>query len=108
MYQGRHVYYIGAYQPQDSALFGMDDEALAAKWFDYLRRIYPQFDPAKVTERHVFKFKTAQHVVDARYEGKIPHYRTPVPGLFLANFSQIFPEDRGTNFAVREGIRLPG
>jgi protoporphyrinogen oxidase len=106
MYQGRHVYYIGSYQPHDSALFGMSDDALAGKWFDYLQRIYPQFDPARVCERHVFKFKAAQHVVDTRYEEKIPDYRTPVPGLFLANFSQIFPEDRGMNFAVREGIKV--
>jgi protoporphyrinogen oxidase len=108
MYQGRHVYYIGSYQPHDSALFGMSDDALTGKWFDYLQRIYPQFDPARICERHVFKFKAAQHVVDTRYEEKIPDYRTPVPGLFLANFSQIFPEDRGTNFAVREGIKVAG
>lgn len=108
MYQGRHVYYIGSYQPHDSALFGMSDDALTGKWFDYLQRIYPQFEPARVCERHVFKFKAAQHVVDTRYEEKIPDYRTPVPGLFLANFSQIFPEDRGTNFAVREGIKVAG
>jgi protoporphyrinogen oxidase len=108
MYQGRHVYYIGSYQPHDSALFGMSDDTLTGKWFDYLQRIYPQFDPARVCERHVFKFKAAQHVVDTRYEEKIPDYRTPVPGLFLANFSQIFPEDRGINFAVREGIKVAG
>jgi hypothetical protein len=86
----------------------MSDDALTGKWFDYLQRIYPQFEPARVCERHVFKFKAAQHVVDTRYEEKIPDYRTPVHGLFLANFSQIFPEDRGTNFAVREGIKVAG
>jgi hypothetical protein len=26
--------------------------------------------------------------------------------VYLANFSQIFPEDRGTNYAVREGEKL--
>jgi hypothetical protein len=28
--------------------------------------------------------------------------------LFLANFSQIYPEDRGTNYAVREGNKIAG
>jgi protoporphyrinogen oxidase len=106
LYQGKHVYYIGSYQPQESDLFGMSDDTLVGRWFDYLKRIYPCFDPARVTERHVFKFRAAQHVVDTRYEEKIPDYRTPVPGLFLANFSQIFPEDRGINFAVREGVKV--
>jgi hypothetical protein len=54
----------------------------------------------------LFRFRTAQHIVDTAYEDKIPDYRTPLPGVFLANFSQIFPEDRGTNFAVREGLKM--
>ena len=29
--------------------------------------------------------------------------KTPRRGLVLANTTQIFPEDRGTNYAVREG-----
>jgi hypothetical protein len=44
--------------------------------------------------------------VDTAYEQKIPDYQTPVPGLFLANFSQIFPEDRGITYAVREGLKV--
>jgi len=44
--------------------------------------------------------------VDTGYEEKIPDYKTPLPGVYLANFSQIFPEDRGTNFAVREGEKI--
>jgi len=53
-----------------------------------------------------FRFKAAQHIVDTDYEKKIPGCRTPLPGVFLANFSQVFPEDRGTNFAVREGEKV--
>jgi protoporphyrinogen oxidase len=106
MYRGRHVYYLGSYQPHESPLFEMNDQALTEKWFGYLRKIYPHFDPEKVSERHVFKFRNAQHVVDTRYEEKIPDYQTPIAGLYLANFSQIFPEDRGTNYAVREGFKI--
>jgi protoporphyrinogen oxidase len=105
-YQGKHIYYIGCYKPGDSSLFSLDDDALVQKWFSYLRKIYPHFDVKRVTERHVFKFKYAQHIVDTDYEKRIPDYRTPSPGVFLSNFSQIYPEDRGTNFSVREGRRV--
>ena len=37
------------------------------------------------------------------YREKIPAMKTPRRGLVLANTTQIFPEDRGTNYAVREG-----
>jgi protoporphyrinogen oxidase len=106
LYQGKHVYYIGTYQPGDSPLFSLDDRALEAKWFSYLKTIYPRFDRAQVCASHVFRFGAAQHVVDTQYQKRIPDHRTPVPGLYLANFSQIFPEDRGTNFAVRDGIKV--
>lgn len=107
-YQNRHVYYIGAYPPVDGALFSMPDDALAQSWWNQLKKMFSDFDPARVSERHVFRFQAAQHIVDTRYEEKIPACRTPLPGVFLANFSQVFPEDRGTNFAVREGIKIAG
>jgi hypothetical protein len=68
--------------------------------------LFPQFDVSRVAERFVFRFRAAQHIVDTAYEEKIPAAQTPLPGVFLANFSQIFPEDRGTNFAVREGEKI--
>ncbi len=105
-YQGRHVYYIGSYRSTSSPIFAMNDEELSGLWWGYLRRMFPEFDPARVTERHVFRFRAAQHIVDTRYQEKLPAYRTPLPGLYLANFSQIFPEDRGTNYAVREGMKI--
>jgi hypothetical protein len=41
--------------------------------------------------------------VTVGYAERIPPLRTPVPGLVLANTTQIYPEDRGTNYAVRLG-----
>jgi protoporphyrinogen oxidase len=105
-YGGKYVYYVGAYLPPDGGKFALPDDELAKLWFGYLPKMFPEFDPQRVGEKHVFRFRAAQHIVDTHYEEKIPDYRTPLPGVFLANFSQIFPEDRGTNFAVREGSRI--
>ena len=69
-----------------------------------MRALFPDFDPAIVKESRVFRFRNAQHVVDVDYQSRIPAMQTPLPGYYLANFAQVFPEDRGTNFAVREGL----
>jgi protoporphyrinogen oxidase len=106
LYQGKHAYYIGAYLPVDDARYRMTDEELTRLWFGYLPHLCPAFDRSQVSEQRIFRFKAAQHVVDTQYEEKIPPYQTPVPGVYLANFSQIFPEDRGTNFAIREGEKI--
>jgi protoporphyrinogen oxidase len=108
LYQNKFVYYIGSYQPHDSPLFNMADEKIILLWLDYLKKIHPQFDAQQIIEKHLFKLKHAQHIVDTNYEAKISDYRTPLRGLFLANFSQIYPEDRGTNYAVREGNKIAG
>jgi hypothetical protein len=33
----------------------------------------------------------------------IPEIKTPIPGLYLASMSQVYPWDRGTNYAVEIG-----
>jgi protoporphyrinogen oxidase len=105
-YRGKHAYYIGAYLPTDGKMYSMPDDELTKLWFDYVSKMFPQFDAKRVVEKFIFRFRAAQHIVDTQYEGKIPDYKTPLPGVYLANFSQIFPEDRGTNFAVREGEKI--
>jgi len=106
LYGGKNVYYIGAYLAPDGKIFNLPDGDLAELWFGYLSRLFPHFDAKQVEEKFIFRFRAAQHIVDIGYEEKIPDYKTPLPGVFLANFSQIFPEDRGTNFAVREGEKI--
>jgi protoporphyrinogen oxidase len=107
-YGGKYVYYIGAYLPPEGKTFLLTDAELARLWFGYLKKMFPAFDEKQLPERHIFRFRAAQHIVDTHYAEKIPDYRTPLPGVFMANFSQIFPEDRGTNFAVREGTKIAG
>jgi hypothetical protein len=45
----------------------------------------------------------AQPIIGVNYSRRIPELRTPIPGLYLANTTQIYPEDRGTNYSVRLG-----
>lgn len=105
-YGGKNVYYIGAYLAPDGKTFSLTDDELVKNWLGYLPKMYPHFDARQVTEKHLFRFQAGQHIVGTDYEAKIPTYQTPLPGVFLANFSQIFPEDRGTNFAVQEGEKI--
>jgi protoporphyrinogen oxidase len=105
-YGEKNVYYIGAYLPPEGKVFSLSDTELAQRWFDYLPKMFPQFDAGRVGEKFVFRFRAAQQIVDTNYEEKMPGHKTPLPGVFLANFSQVFPEDRGTNFAVREGNKV--
>lgn len=103
---GRHIYYVGDYTTNDSELMNTTEDELRARWYAGLQDLFPAFSEELVKESHVFKFRNAQHVVDVEFAERIPDFETPLPGFYLANFSQVFPEDRGTNYAVRDGKRV--
>lgn len=100
---GRYVYYLGQYLPHTHPEFNEADDAVIEHWLSCLGRMVPHFRRECVLESRLFKFRYAQHVVTTDHANLIPSARTPWPGLYLANFSQTFPEDRGTNYAIRDG-----
>ena len=104
-FKGKHIYYIGDYMTSKNQNMHIDEEILMTKWLSELKSFFPHFEESLVTEKHLFRFKNAQHIVDIGYEETIPSMTTPCKNIFLSNFSQIFPMDRGTNYAIGEGIK---
>lgn len=70
-----------------------------------MRKVNPGFSRAWVRKRWLFREPAAQPIVTLGYRERIPPLRTRARGLFLANTTQIYPEDRGTNYSVRLGTR---
>ncbi len=105
-YNGKFVYYLGGYFPHDHRYFSSSDDLIENEWFEYLKKIFPKFQNSEISEKKLFKFKNAQHIVDIGYKNRIPSSQTPINNLYLLNFSMIYPQDRGMNFAIREAERL--
>jgi len=72
-YNNKHVYYLGTYVPQDHRYFKCSDEEIKKEFFDYLKKIKPEFDEKQVLEKNIFRFKNAQHIVVKSY--KVPSYK---------------------------------
>nr|WSZ94900.1 FAD-dependent oxidoreductase [Streptomyces sp. NBC_00857] len=102
-YGGRHVVYLSKYLPTDAELYRMTDEQVFEYSLPHLRRMFPGFDRSWVDGYHVWRAEYAQPVITPGYTKTMPPLRTQVPGLYLASMAQVFPEDRGTNYAVRDG-----
>jgi protoporphyrinogen oxidase len=105
-YQGKHLMYVGNYLPQDHRYFKMGKEEILREILPHLKRINPSFDEAQVEEVHLHQDLYAQPVVPLHYSKVKPTYETPVEGAFLANMALVYPEDRGTNFAVDVGNKV--
>ena len=66
-----------------------------------MARINPAFDSSWVVESHIFKAPFAQPIVTIDYHEHIPPHETPLPGVYLANMFQVYPQDRGQNYSIR-------
>lgn len=85
----------------------MPEANLKTRWYGELKKIFPEFDPSLVVDDGLFRLRNTQHIVDIGFEEEklVPH-QTPCPGVLMCNFRQIYPMDRGTNYAVRDGDRM--
>jgi protoporphyrinogen oxidase len=105
-YGGLHVVYMGNYLPMTDPLFTRPDDEVLRDFLQALKRVNPAFDQSWVREAHVFKAPFAQPIVTVDYHQHIPPHETPLPGIYLANMFQVYPEDRGQNYSVRMANRV--
>ena len=102
-YGGRRFLYVANYLPAGHELLGLSADELLARYEPGLRRVNLAFSRNWVKGMWLHREPAAQPLVTVGYAERIPPLQTPVPGLVLANTTQIYPEDRGTNYAVRLG-----
>ncbi len=105
-YGGDHLVYCGDYLPPDHPYFEFDKERLLEEYMPGLLKINPAFGRDWVRASWMFSEKYAQPVPLLDHSRHIPPLRTPLPGLWMANMSQVYPWDRGTNYAVELGRRV--
>ena len=102
-YAGRHIVYLSKYLPATDAVYGMPDADVVAFTLEHLRRMFPDLADERVLAAHVWRARYAQPVVECGYRRLIPDRQTPLSNLLLATMAQIYPQDRGTNYAIQQG-----
>jgi hypothetical protein len=70
-----------------------------------LTRFNPRFERDWVNKTWLYRTANAQPVPLVNHSQNIPAIQTPIAGLYFASMSQVYPWDRGTNFAVEIGRR---
>jgi protoporphyrinogen oxidase len=102
-YGGRRFAYVANYVAADDHLLELGADELLTAYEPGLRRINPDFSRDWIKERWLHREPHAQPIVTIGYRDRMPPLDTGIPGLVLANTTQIYPEDRGTNYSVRLG-----
>ena len=100
-YGGRRFLYVANYLERGHPLLELELDELLDLYEPGLRKVNPDFSRDWIRKRWLFREPAAQPIVTLGYRERMPPLATGVPGLILANTTQIYPEDRGTNYSVR-------
>ena len=104
-YGGEHIIYVGDYLDASHDYFSLSQEELLNRFIPVLPRFNSQFSPDWVRKTWLYRTKYAQPVPLVNHSRNIPAIKTPISELYFASMSQVYPWDRGTNFAVEIGRR---
>ena len=102
-YGGNHIVYLSKYLPHTDALYAMSADELLAYALPYLQQMFPKMERNWIQRHHLWRARWSQPVVEKHYSTLIPADVGPKDGLHICSMAQVYPEDRGTNYAIREG-----
>ena len=101
-YAARYLY-VSNYVAAEDDLVSMTTDEILARYLPALKRIGPGFEQQDILRAWSFREEAAQPIPEIGNRHRLLPFATSVPGVFLANTTQIYPEDRGTNYSVRLG-----
>ncbi len=102
-YHNEHLVYLGNYAFTDA--LDWNKQNLLALYDPFLRKINRDYKKSLIGYE-LFKAPFAQPIVPRNYSKLMPSMVTPLPHVFLANIEQVYPWDRGTNYAVELGEKV--
>lgn len=101
-YPARYLY-VSNYVARGSELTQLTTDELVRRYVPALARMHRGFSADDILRAWSFKEDAAQPVPRLGNRRRILPFESPVPGAYIANTTQIYPEDRGTNYSVRLG-----
>lgn len=102
-YGGRHIVYLSKYLPPNHSMYTMSDHELVEFSLPHLQKMFPDFKREWIQDVHIWRADYAQPIAEKHYSQMVPGRNTPLPNVWITTMAQVYPEDRGTNYAVREG-----
>ncbi|MBN2448596.1 MAG: NAD(P)/FAD-dependent oxidoreductase [Phycisphaerae bacterium] len=107
-YRGMHFVFLSRYANKNDLFFTGSKHEVIGMALPHLRRAFPSFDERHVAASFVHRTPYAQPIVTRGYRDLIPEMTTPIPNLWLSTMTQIYPQDRGTNYAIQNGRHVAG
>ncbi len=105
-YGGNHIAFLSRYLAVEDPVWGYSEDQYVDFALEHLKRMFPKLDRSWVIECRVWRAEYAQPVTERNYSKYVPSRETPFRNAYISTMAQIYPEDRGTNYAIREGREI--
>lgn len=102
-YQGKHIVFLSRYLAKEDPLWRYGDAEYLDFALGHLQRMFPQMQRSWINDYRIWRADYAQPITERGYSSYVPGRETPFANGWIGTMAQIYPEDRGTNYAIREG-----
>jgi protoporphyrinogen oxidase len=102
-YQGKHIVFLSRYLAKEDPLWRYGDAEYLDFALGHLQRMFPEMQRTWINDYRIWRADYAQPITERAYSSYVPGRETPFANGWIGTMAQIYPEDRGTNYAIREG-----
>jgi protoporphyrinogen oxidase len=100
------VVYVPYYMPADLPAFSEPDANFISRTKSYLQRINSNLKDSDFIDMRASRYRFAQPVCGPNFLDTLPPAKLPVKGLWVADTSYYYPEDRGVSESIQYGRNL--
>jgi protoporphyrinogen oxidase len=101
-----HIVYVPFYMPGEHPKFTEPDQAFLDKVRRYFKKINPMLCDDDFIDLRASRYRYAQPICEPGYLNKLPPVALPVIGLWVADTSYYYPEDRGISESIEFGRKM--
>ena len=101
-----HVVYAPFYMPGDHPKYADKDPVFLDKVRCYIRKINPDLSNDDFIDIRASRYRFAQPICTPNFIQKLPPAKLPIDGLFVADTSYYYPEDRGISESIGFGRKI--
>jgi len=102
----QHIVYVPFYVPGEHPKFAEPDQVFLDKVRRYMKKINPELNDEDFIDLRASRYRFAQPICEPGFLDKLPPVSLPIEGLWLADTSYYYPEDRGISESIGFGRNM--
>ena len=105
-YDNMNIIYISNYIDRKDKIYSMNEIELFELYYPFLLKINPNFKKENIKKIECYEELYAQPIIRTNYSNSMLEFQLKEKNIFMGTMAQIYPEDRGMNYAIKTGIEI--